>query len=75
MLVKDANSVSPPRRLDLSCLKPDINEQPNDIPKMLIRSGSLTEQREMEKLLRDTNGHANLAPYDPPAVLVIRSMK
>ena len=79
VLVKDANCVNPPRRIDFSGLRPENSDRPTESiehPKLLIRSGSLTEQREMERLLRDGNTQAKMmTSIDSPAVLVIRSNK
>ena len=83
MLFKDANANSPPKRLDLSGLKPEVshfNAQQevssgdDNMPTLKIRSGSLGEKLEMDKLL-GANAQSKMTAYDSPAVLVIRSKK
>ena len=51
LFLKDAKGDNPPKRLDLSGLMPEQeNEQPG-VPSLKIRSGSLSEMRDMEILL------------------------
>ena len=91
VLVKDAFKNSPPKRLDFSGLKPDSMKvfDLTDEPKVRIRSGSLSEQRNMEYLIstnnalqQSTGGHHHHHHHlhhkeivESPAVLVIRSKK
>ena len=80
ILVKDALAETP-KRLDLSSLKPENAENENElIPSVMkIRSGSLSEKRDMDILISNGKSQEKLITVsqviDSPAVLVIRSKK
>ena len=70
VLLKDSKANSPPKRLDFSGLRPDKtneNSHGDDVepimPKIRIRSGSLSEKKSMEYLIstaRDPAINSNL---------------
>ena len=73
VLVKDSNADSPPKRLDFSGLKAEKSEHdPELVPRVKIRSGSLSEKRGMEFLIQTSR---DTAQQDSPSVLIIRSKK
>ena len=79
ILVKDALAETP-KRLDLSSLKPENAENEKElIPSLMkIRSGSLSEKRDMDILISTGKSQDKMTVNqmnDSPAVLVIRSKK